>query len=407
MICKSDSLKAFSLAALLSLLPGCGSAAEPATPAATQPVAPPAAQTGTHLDGSTLYPRLIRLWHAPAPLTGTILAKTGNKLFRSLDEGHTFTFLTTVPTVSLEAGNPTPAPNAPDIERCCSTIFELPQAIGPMSAGTLLYAGSFFSGGIPAIELYTSSDEGVTWRYVATPMRAGDDHHGLWEPEFTVAHDGTLVMFVSDETDPCCSQKLISMRTRDGLHWTPKQDLVASTTQTERPGMAIVSILPGGTYFMTYEICGPIRHCQVYSRTSPDGLNYGDPADPGAKLVSTTGQYLAHTPANVYLASAGQLLVISQMVYEKDGSVSPQNGKLIFLQKLSSSAVQKPAMGASNPGAGTWLTRPAPVEVPGAYDNYCPNYSSALLLVRSGLLELASAYDASNQCTSYFAILPM
>lgn len=392
-------LRAASLAAFLSFLPGCGIAVEAA--------AKPAARTGTHIDGSTLYPRLIRLQHAPVPLSGSLLAKTSNKLFRSVDEGRTFTYLATVPTNNLEAGQPGSGQTDTDKERCCSTIFELPRAVGAFPAGTIFYAGSFFSGGVPAIEIYASADQGVTWRYLATPMRAGDDHHGLWEPEFTVSHDGSLVMFVSDETDPCCSQKLISMRTRDGLHWTPKQDLVASTTQTERPGMAIVSVLPGGVYFMTYEICGPVRHCQVYSRTSADGANYGDPANMGIALVSTTGQYLAHTPANFYLSQTGDLLVISQMVYEKDGTVSPQNGKLIFLQKLSSSALQKPAGGASNPAAGPWLTRPAPVQVPGAYDNYCPNYSSALLPVRSGLLELASAYDSNGQCTSYFAILPM
>ncbi len=395
MIRMLPSLRAISLAALLSLLPGCGIAVEPVTPTPAQATA----QTGTHLDGSTLYPRLIRLRHAPAPLAGTILAKTSNKLFRSVDEGLTFTYLATVPTHNLEAGSPGVGKDDPDKERCCSTIFELSQAIGPMPAGTLLYAGSFFSGGVPAIEIYTSTDEGVTWRYLATPLRAGDDHHGLWEPEFTLSKDGALVMFVSDETDACCSQKLIRMRTRDGLHWDPKQDLVASTTQTERPGMAIVSLLPSGVYFMTYEICGPLRHCQVYSRTSTDGWNFGNPADPGAKLVSTTGQYLAHTPANLYIAPAGELLVISQMVYENDGTVSPGNGKLIFFQNVSGSP--------SNPGPNPWLTRPAPVQVPGAYDNFCPNYSSALLPVRSGLLELASAYDSSGQCTSYFSILPM
>ncbi len=387
MIRKPDSLKAVCLAALLSLLPGCGSAVELATPTPAEATA----QTGAHLDGSTLYPRLISLRHAPAPLTDSILAKTGNKLFRSLDEGRTFTPLTSVPTV---AGSP-----ANNQERCCSTVYELPQAIGPLPAGTLLYAGSFFSGGVPAIELYTSSDEGVTWKYVATPLRAGDAQHGLWEPEFSVARDGSLVMFVSDETDACCSQKLISMHTRDGVQWTPKQDLVASTVPTERPGMAIVSVLPGGVYFMTYEVCGPIHHCQVYSRTSADGAHYGDPANLGTPIVTATGQYLAHTPANFFLPQTGELLVVSQMVYEKDGTVSPQNGKLLLFQK--------PATGAANPGAGAWLTRPAPVEVPGAYDNYCPNYSSALLPVRSGLLELASAYDGSQQCTSYFAIGPM
>ena len=384
------------LSAGVRLLPGWGAAVEPAGQTAPAPASYPGAETGTHIDGSTLYPRLIRLGHAPAPLNGSILAKTGNKLFRSTDEGRGFTYLATVPTADLAAGEPGSGKNDADKERCCSTIFELPRGIGAMPAGTLLYAGSFFSGGVPAVETYTSADGGVTWRYLGTPMRSGDDHHGLWEPEFAVSKDGALVMFVSDETDPCCSQKLVRMRTRDGLHWAPKQDLVASTTQTERPGMAVVSLLPGGTYFMTYEICGPVRHCQVYSRTSADGWNFGDPADPGAKLVSSTGQYLAHTPANLYRKETGDLLVISQMVYEKDGTVSPGNGKLIF--------TQQPASGSANPGAGTWLTRPAPVEIPGAYDNFCPNYSSALLPVRSGLLELASAYDSTHQCTSYFAI---
>ncbi len=89
------------------------------------------AATGKHLPQSTLYPRLIRLEHAPGALQGSLLAKTSNRLFRSVDEGRTFTFLTTVPTVSLEHGNPTPAVNAPDKERCCSTIYELPRKDWP------------------------------------------------------------------------------------------------------------------------------------------------------------------------------------------------------------------------------------------------------------------------------------
>ena len=53
-----------------------------------------------------------------------------------------------------------------------------------------------------------------------------------------------------------------------------------------------------------------------------------------------------------------------------------------------------------------WATTPAPVQVPTAYDNFCPNYSSALLITRNGLLELASDYDAAHHCTSFFATLP-
>ena len=375
------------------------------------------AATGAHLPNSTLYPRLIRLHHARGALKNSILAKTGNKLFRSLDEGRTFTYLTSVPTASLEAGSPAPDPAANDKERCCSTIYELPRKLGRFPAGTLLYSGSFFSGGTPAIEIYTSADRGAHWQYLSTPLQAGDDHHGLWEPEFTLTKDHALAMFVSDETDPCCSQKLVQMRTRDLLTWSPRQDTVATTFQLagsqtpattsqlagsqtppgskykDRPGMATVSQLPDKTYFMSYEICGPVTHCQVFSRTSRDGWNFGDPTSPGAKVVTTTGQYLAHAPANLFDPSRRQILLVGQVLYESNGAVSPRNGQL----RLPNS---------SPDGSGPWSTEPAPVEVPTAYDNYCPNYSSALMPTANGLLELASDYDAAHRCTSYFATLP-
>jgi hypothetical protein len=341
-----------------------------------------AAATGTHIEGSTLYPRLIRLRYAPHSLKGTLLAKTGNRLYRSTDEGHTFTYLASVGSADGSK------------ERCCSTVYELPRKMGKLRAGTLLYSGSFFAGDVPAIEIYTSIDEGAHWKYLTTPVKAGDKHHGLWEPEFTTARDGSLVMYFSDETDACCSQKLAQMRTRDGMHWSAKQDTVASSSQKDRPGMAVITRLPDKTYFMSYEICGPVAHCQVYFRHSADGWNFGDAADFGIKAVTAAGQYFAHAPANIFDPVSGQILLVGQVLYEADGSVSGQNGRLLFTRSVSD-------------GDGAWGTRPAPVAIPTAYDNYCPNYSSALMPVQGGLLELASDYDDSHKCTSYVAILPI
>ncbi len=354
------------------------------------------AATGSHLPGSTLYPRLIRLRFAHGVLRNSILAKTGNKLFRSLDEGQTFTYLTSVPTVSLEAGNPTPDPQAKDIERCCSTIFELPRPIGRFPTGTLLYAGSFFSHGVPAIEIYTSSDAGAHWQYLSTPARSGDPHHGLWEPEFNIARNGSLVMFVSDETDPCCSQKLVKRQTRDLVVWTPKENLVASPSQPDRPGMAVASHPEADVWFLSYELCGPVGHCSVYSRTSSDGWNFGDPSSFGTKILTNTGQYLAHAPANLYLPSSRQLVLTGQMLYESDDTVSPENGKVLLTN-------------LSRDGSGPWGTSPAPVLIPSAFDNYCPNYSSALLPTNNSraLLELASDFDEAHLCTTYFASVPL
>ena len=78
-------------------------------------------------------------------------------------------------------------------------------------------------------------------------------------------------------------------------------------------------------------------------------------------------------------------------MFESNGQVSPSNGKVLFVN-------------TNVDGAGNWYTITAPVQVPNAYDNYCPNYSSALLPAANGsnLLELASAYSSSNVCLTYF-----
>ncbi len=92
----------------------------------------------------------------------------------------------------------------------------MPQQVGSLAAGRLISSASYFAGGTPAIEIYASTDQGHTWSYQSTPVIGGDGSHGLWEPEFEVANDGTLVMFWSDETDACCSQKLAQIRTYNG-----------------------------------------------------------------------------------------------------------------------------------------------------------------------------------------------
>jgi hypothetical protein len=87
------------------------------------------------------------------------------------------------------------------IEDCCATLYELPQTVGNLRAGTLLFAGSYYVNTSMAIEVYTSTDQGQTWNYLGTPVSGGSNTspgHGLWEPQFEVADDGALVMFWSD-----------------------------------------------------------------------------------------------------------------------------------------------------------------------------------------------------------------
>lgn len=363
---------------------GCSSAATiaPSTTVASMP-----ANTGTLLRQSTLYPRAIRLAHGPAATNGQVIASTNGVIFRSLDNGANFSIVGQVPTASGST------------ERCCATLYELPKSVGTLAAGTLLSSASYFLGAVPAIEVYVSTDAGTTWSYSSTPVTRGGTNHGLWEPEFAIAADGALVIFWSDETDPCCSQKLMQARSYNGTTWQDQANTVASTVQPDRPGMVTVSKLPNGHFFMSYELCGPSA-CKVFYRTSTDGWNFGTSSDLGTKVVSTTGQYFEHAPLNVWTTSSaltnGMLLLVGQVLYESNGAISSHNGQLVFVN----SAVD---------GSGPWSTVTAPVLVPTAYDNYCPNYSSALLPSADGsaLLELASYYNSGGVCLTYYSTGPL
>lgn len=368
------------IACAMALLLGAGFARWCAAQGVPASVAP----ARTLLPGGTLYPRVLRLKFGPG--AGTLMASTNGVLFGSADEGAHWTGVGKVPVAEGSK------------ERCCATLYEVPQRVGSLVAGTLLSSASYFSGGVPAIEIYQSVDGGRTWTLHSTPVVRGGEKHGLWEPEFSVAKDGALVMFWSDETDPCCSQKLVQMRTYDGVTWRDERDTVRGTDKRDRPGMIVVSKLPDGCFFMSYEYCGPAA-CAVFLRTSADGWDYGGPEWMGTRVQTAAGQYLEHAPWSTWMAAGGAngtLLLAGQVLYEADGSVSALNGRVLLVNSRAD-------------GAGVWSTVAAPVAVPGAYDNYCPNYSSALLPSADGrtVLELASDYDAAHHCVTYFARGPL
>ena len=370
------------------------------------------AATGTFLPQATVYPRLVRLTYGPTASNGWIVASTTGKLFVSKDDGKTFAFLSEAPV------QPSSRP------RCCATLYELPRAVGSLAAGTLLYSATYSSGitnppqprspgaqartpreqGNPAIEIYVSTDQGAHWAYHSTPVQGRGEKGtgGLWEPQFSVSRDGALVMFWSDETYNCCSQKLSKIRTTDGVTWKDSSDAVASVVQGDRPGMIIVNELPSNIYFMSYEICGDPAtgpKCAAYYRISRDGWNYGPASNLGKRIETADGQYFEHAPASIWSPSPispnGVILVVGQVLHNKDNSVASQNGKIIFMNPLLD-------------GSGPWAPIKAPVEVPNSYDNPCPNYSSALLPVQEGsaLLEFATDFYELRKCGTYFATKP-
>ncbi len=341
-----------------------------------------------------LYARLVSLGSATDPsqndaILATVTSFTGGNhvdVYRSLDQGKSFAPFSSIKDPVFATG------------LCCGTLFELPRRVGALAAGTLLWAGSVGQkepavGGAERrmqIRVYASVDEGKTWS-----VRDGivaKNKRGLWEPQFALAEDGALVMYYSDETHPAQSQLLEETRTYDGVHWQDFRDVVASAAYADRPGMPVVNLLRTGIFLMTYEVCGPLA-CVVNYRTSRDGWNWGDPTNLGRTISTPEGLHLAHAPVNTALPE-GAILLTGQMELKADGSVAAGNGETMFWSRTGDPA-------------GPWSTLPAPIAVPEAYDNYCPNYSSPLLALddQGSVLEFASR-RVGTRCLMFYATAP-
>lgn len=168
-------------------------------------------------------------------------------IFESLDSGRTWAKVGDVKDTHKGVGM-----------RWQPQLYELPQAIGNMPAGTLLAAGQVlpYNRSSCQIDLYRSNDAGRTWIYVSTiavGTQANPGSDPVWEP-FLMVVNNKLYAFYSDERDPAYSQKLVHQSSTDGVTWSSVVTDVAVTGQ--RPGMVSVAKMPNGNFIMTYEIVG-------------------------------------------------------------------------------------------------------------------------------------------------------
>ena len=131
----------------------------------------------------------------------------------------------------------------------------------------------------------------------------------------------------------------------------------------------------------------------------------------GEWVPPVNGEYFEHAPRNIWIGApaverapgfqpaGGELVVVGQLLFNRNGAYSPKSGHVLFVNHTPDAS-------------GKWELMPAPAKVsiaasaatPAGY-NTCQNYSSALLPVRDGsaLLEMASDLNAAQICTSYFA----
>jgi hypothetical protein len=347
-------------------------------------------------DNVSMYPRGVRLQHSGAA-NGRIVASVTTftdrggeaAIFQSDDDGRSFEQIASVP-VSEHNGQE---------GLCCGTLFELPQPVGDLPEGTLLYSASIGQDAGPDrrmdLDIWQSQDAGHTWSYLSACASA-PNRGGLWEPEFSIDADGRLVCHYADETDALDgTQRLVQVVSTDGLEWGDRTYTVQSKPGASRPGMPVVRTLPDGTYIMIFEVCArPGQYdCATYSRHSEDGWDWGDPEDHGDIITSVHGRYFAHAPTVAWADNGskdGVLMVIGQLLREADGTLAEGNGSTIFVNRG---------------GNGTWQEIPAPIAIPDAFNHWCPNYSSSLVPLENGrdFVELASDLGDDGVCRTWFA----
>jgi hypothetical protein len=347
-------------------------------------------------DGGSSYPRVIRL--ANGKILASITTNQGQQgvgvINASTDNGHTFRHLATItdPAAADGAGI------------CCSTLYELPSSVGLLPANTVLWAntaGYTAPNGKRATRqrLWASQDRGATWRFLSD-IAVSPNQYNTWEPSMSVAADGRLVVFYSDETDKAKhDQKLVQVRSSDGVHWTDYRETVVSDVWNVRPGMINALRLPDRSYFMTYEVCNndEVHLCSAYYRRSADGWDYGDPRDLGTVVRTADGRYGRHTPVPAWSpgpGKAGTILLITEMLVEPGGELAPGNGGTILAN--------------DDHGDGPWYEIPAPITMPGVVNEGCRNFSPSLLPSTDGrsVLEVSTDFDGSV-CKTYYASGPL
>ncbi|GAA5434576.1 sialidase family protein [Haloarcula japonica] len=375
----------------------------------------------------SMYPRVTRLEHGSSDGTqGPLLATfefypsmSGGSVpyfpvYRSTDGGRTWSEYSEIHDTSGKDWG----------LRYQPTLFELPQSVGPWSAGTVLAAGNAIpildapeevpEGAIgelgeTSIDLYASTDGGESWEYVSTVVTGGTavPHEGnnpVWEPELGLDADGNLVCYFADErmgTDDDYNQ-LVAYKASDdgGQTWGDEQFVAAIPNGTTRPGMPSVTSLPDDTYMITYEVVGPeYLHGEVHVKTSPDGRDWGDPSDVGTLVSTADGRRFVNGPHVTWTSAGGDdgtILISGKQLVDGNREPAEGNGEVV----LANSNLD---------GSGDW----EPVDAPLSFETESElggrtfvGWTTPLLPSRRGdeLLQMTSTAADSELCEISYGV---
>lgn len=189
-------------------------------------------------------------------------------------------------------------------------LYELPQQIGDMPAGTILLAVNCFPEieYIHNIELYKSNDLCRTWTYVSTIAVGGAygggmiwESQGIWEPFLMVANN-KLICYYADEQNDSHNQMIVHRTSEDGVNWS---DTTIDVALGElRPGMPVVAKMGNDKYILVYEMYN-MEDDQIHFKISANPENWGDSSDPGQKVNYYKGDAPGSQPYIVWIASGG------------------------------------------------------------------------------------------------------
>jgi hypothetical protein len=273
-----------------------------------------------------MYPRLIQLQHYEAG-KGNLLAtfekyieeEPSFPIYQSTDNGKTWTLLSTVTDTKNHFGM-----------RYQPQLFEIPQDLPGLRAGTILCAGSSIPKDLSSTELllFKSEDGGKRWEFVSSVIKGGgagptipvaainieskdslgQSQNPVWEPFLQVDNKGRLLCYYSDEgfKQKGYNQLLAHKISVDGgKSWSDPVIDVAIADSVKRPGMIVTAKLPDNSWIMVYEVVN-IPGYPVYCRFSNDGESWGDPKDLGTRITdSSNGYFMSGTPYVVWSPSGG------------------------------------------------------------------------------------------------------
>jgi len=334
-----------------------------------------------------MYPRVIQIKHH-AESKGNLLVtfehymnrEPSFPIYRSTDNGETWSLLSEVEDTKNKFGM-----------KYQPHLFELPQQAGEFPAGTIFCSGNSIPKDMSSTELlvYVSRDGGKRWEFLSSIIKGGraiypnKGETPVWEPFLGLDSAGRLVAYYSDERyeNKKLDQILAHKVSEDGgKTWGKEVFDVAVADGKTRPGMAIVSKLPNGKYMMVFEIVG-VEGIPVHYKISDDGVDWGNPADLGKKILTKEGHFLRSTPYVIWSPYGGEkgTILVSGMAVNMNGR-EIGNGYMIN----------------RNLGEGDWTYIEAPITYATGGDGPPGGYSQTMITLNESGSEILQLIPVPN-----------